>query len=406
MPHKFFNAQYGEPLRALLADNNYLSEIVHFGDEQVFEQATTYTCLLFLDKEGSKQCHLVKVDNLLIWRNTGKAPEESVPVEALTENEWNFSLGNGSELFRKLSTLPTKLGDISRIFQGLVTGADKVFVLEEVNQLDNGDRTVRDQSGMEWILESEILKPFINKITVSTYETPGHHHWIIFPYHLTEDKKAELIPVEKISSDYPKIWSYLQTKENLLRDREGGKWNHAQWYAFGRTQNLTQMSDPKLIIQVISKTGKYAYDQDGIYFTGGGNGPYYGLRWLNENNPHSLRYLQGLLTSLLLDTYLHSISSPFRGGYWSYGKRFIELIPIRTINFSDPTDKARHDRMVEFVERMLSLHKRLADAKVPHEKAVTQQQIDVTEQQIDKLVYELYGLTEEEIETVENDTQR
>jgi len=112
-----------------------------------------------------------------------------------------------------------------------------------------------------------------------------------------------------------------------------------------------------------------------------------------------------LLTSLLLDTYLHSISSPFRGGYWSYGKRFIEIIPIRTINFSDPTDKARHDRMVEFVERMLSLHKRLADAKVPHEKAVTQQQIDVTEQQIDKLVYELYGLTEEEVKIVDGSLQ-
>jgi len=227
---------------------------------------------------------------------------------------------------------------------------------------------------------------------------------IIFPYYLTNDRKAKLIPIEKMSSDFPKTWDYLLSKEKFLRDREGGKWNHEQWYAYGRTQNLTQMDNPKLIIQVISKTGKYAYDTDGIYFTGGGNGPYYGLRWLNAENPHSLHYLQGLLTSKLLDAYLHSISSPFRGGYWSYGKRFIEQLPIRTIDFSDPTDKAYHDRMVELVNQMLSLYKCLAETKSPHEKAVIQQQIKVTNQQIDKLVYELYGLSEEEIKTVEEQT--
>ncbi len=405
LPHKFFNAQYGEPLRALLAENKSLSEIVHFGDEQIFEQATTYTCLLFLNKSGSDQCRVVKVDDLLAWRNRGEAPEGSIPAAQITQDEWNFSLGSGSELFEKLSKLPLKLGDISKIFQGLVTGADKVFVLEEVNQLDNGYIKVRDQSGLEWILEREIFKPFINKITVSTFEKPIYHHWLLFPYYSTGDKKAELIPIGKLSSDYPKVWYYLQSKEKLLRDREGGKWNHAQWYSFGRNQNLTQMNEPKLIIQVISKTGKYAYDQEGIYFTGGGNGPYYGVRWLDTKNPHSLHYLQALLTSKLLDAYLHSVSSPFRGGYWSYGKRFIEQLPIRTINFSNPTEKAYHDRMVELVGNMLSLNTRLADAKVPHDKSILQQQINITDQQINKLVYALYELTEDEIKMVKANLQ-
>ncbi len=208
-----------------------------------------------------------------------------------------------------------------------------------------------------------------------------------------------------MASTYPEAWSYLRSKEKLLRNREGGKWNHAQWYAFGRTQNLMQMNDPKLIIQVISKTGKYTYDQEGIYFTDGGNGPYYGVRLLSDNNSYSLHYLQGLLTSHLLDAYLHSISSPFRGGYWSYGKRFIEQLPVRAINFFDPTDKSRHDRVVELVEKMLSLHKRLAEAKIPRDKIILQQQIDATNCQIDRLVYSLYGLTEEEVKIVEGKIQ-
>ena len=66
-----------------------------------------------------------------------------------------------------------------------------------------------------------------------------------------------------------------------------------------------------------------------------------------------------------------------------------------TINFSDPADKARHDRMVTLVTQMLDLNKRVQDATLDHEKTLLQRQIDATDEAIDKLVYELYGLTEE-----------
>jgi len=75
--------------------------------------------------------------------------------------------------------------------------------------------------------------------------------------------------------------------------------------------------------------------------------------------------------------------------------------PIRTIKFSDPTDKTRCDKMVELVEQMLTLHKQLAAVKTPDEKIRLQLQIDATDHQIDRLVYELYGLTEKEIQIVE-----
>jgi hypothetical protein len=57
--------------------------------------------------------------------------------------------------------------------------------------------------------------------------------------------------------------------------------------------------------------------------------------------------------------------------------------------------------MVALVERMLDLHKRRGTAKTPHEQGVFQAQIDATDRQIDRLVYELYGLTEEEVRIVE-----
>jgi hypothetical protein len=79
----------------------------------------------------------------------------------------------------------------------------------------------------------------------------------------------------------------------------------------------------------------------------------------------------------------------------------MEQVPIRAINFSDAADIARHGRMVALVERMLELHRKLAAASVPADKDLYRRQIESTDRQIDALVYELYGLTEEEIGVVE-----
>jgi hypothetical protein len=89
-----------------------------------------------------------------------------------------------------------------------------------------------------------------------------------------------------------------------------------------------------------------------------------------------------------------------RGGYVRYKTEYLKPFPIRTIDFSNPADKARHDCMVQLVEQMLFLQKRLLDTRTGHDQTHLQRQIDATDRQIDKLVYELYELTEEEIAVV------
>jgi hypothetical protein len=92
-------------------------------------------------------------------------------------------------------------------------------------------------------------------------------------------------------------------------------------------------------------------------------------------------------------------SSTARINYITY----TDYIPqsIRVIDFAIPSEKSRHDRMVEMVEEMLKLHKQLPAVKTEQEKTVIQRQIDATDKQIDRLVYELYGLTEDETKIVE-----
>ena len=57
--------------------------------------------------------------------------------------------------------------------------------------------------------------------------------------------------------------------------------------------------------------------------------------------------------------------------------------------------------MVSLVEQMLELHKKLGGAKLSNEKEMIQRRIDATDSEIDRLVYDLYGLTDEEIKIVE-----
>ena len=117
---------------------------------------------------------------------------------------------------------------------------------------------------------------------------------------------------------------------------------------------------------------------------------------------HSSSYVLGLLNSKLLSYYLRRTSPAKLSGYTRFNAKSISKAPIRIIDFSNFEDVARHDWMVELVERMLALHERLAEAKIERERTIIQHQIDATDRQIDQLVYELYGLTDEEIAIVED----
>ena len=113
------------------------------------------------------------------------------------------------------------------------------------------------------------------------------------------------------------------------------------------------------------------------------------------------KYLLGILNSHLISFYYSKKSALLRGGFLRFFSQDVVKIPIRTIDFSDPADTARHDNIVALAGRMLDLNKQRADVKTAHEKNLIERQIEGTDKQIDALVYELYGLTGEEIRIVE-----
>jgi hypothetical protein len=115
-----------------------------------------------------------------------------------------------------------------------------------------------------------------------------------------------------------------------------------------------------------------------------------------DEDAFTLKFLIGLLNSRLMRFYYETSFPTLH-----VQRNEMASLPIRTINFDDPADIARHDKMVTLVERMLELNKKLSTATITADKQLYQRQIKATDQQIDMLVYELYELTEEEIKIVE-----
>lgn len=127
---------------------------------------------------------------------------------------------------------------------------------------------------------------------------------------------------------------------------------------------------------------------------------------LDSQTGWSPLYLLGILNSTLTTFWLRRTSSLFRGGYIALNRQYIEDIPLPDLDNSHAAERARHDRLVELVEQMLKCNSQLAAMKTTHERTALARQISATDEEIDRLVYELYALTDEEIRIVEEATTR
>ena len=118
----------------------------------------------------------------------------------------------------------------------------------------------------------------------------------------------------------------------------------------------------------------------------------------------SLRFVLALLNSKLLNFYYVNFLKSSKKVFSEIQARQVEPLPFPPTDLSDGIQKASHDHMVMLVDSMLGLHKQHAAAKSAAQKAILQRQIGATDAAIDRLVYDLYGLTAQEIALIENAT--
>ena len=154
------------------------------------------------------------------------------------------------------------------------------------------------------------------------------------------------------------------------------------------------MENPKIIFPDISTITRFALDFDGHF---GSNTTYF--------IPKNDFYLLAILNSKLGFFYFSQTCAGLEGKgeiYLRFFGQYLEGFPIRTIDFSNPTEKAAHDKVVELVEKMLDGKKKLTDARTDADKRFYERLCNSLDAQIDDEVYRLYDITPDERKIIEN----
>jgi adenine-specific DNA-methyltransferase len=157
---------------------------------------------------------------------------------------------------------------------------------------------------------------------------------------------------------------------------------------------------PKILVRKTADRIVACYDPKGYYF----DSLAYGIQ-PNESTQESLLFLLGLLNSKYLNKIHDGLSQNKSKVFAKVLAENLKKLPLPILNFPDPADKSRHDKLVSLVEKMLEARQQLATALTDGDKDFYNRKCAGLDSQIDTLVYELYGLTPEEIKIVEGENK-
>jgi hypothetical protein len=383
--NKWIRANYGEPLRRWIKEQG-IEEVIDFGHLHVFKGATTYPCIIRLMKgQISSTFSAIKATTLKFESLDDYVRKHSHTINRETLDDFGWSLADekNQAILEKIKSSGIPLGKFlnGKYFRGVLTGMNEAFVIDA----DTRERLIAEDSKSDCF-----FKPFlIGRDIKRYYATSTGRSLILIPKGWTRTKSNGARDAWGwFLKRYPAVASHLLPFRSAAEKRfDRGEY----WWELRACEYYIEFEKQKILWPEIAGSARFALDTDKSY----------------ANNkvfliPDGSSYLLGLLNSSLLRMFIHSVCTDLQGDSFNFSGVFMMKTPIRAIDFSNPSDMARHDRLVQLVELMQSLYKKLASAKTGHEMTAIQRQIDATDRQIDQLVYELYGLTEEEIRIVEN----
>ncbi len=397
VPHKFFVIKAGKSLRKLIIDKSNIDLLTHFGITQVFKSKTaTYTCILILNKDKSKgKINYEFVNKINEWALKEDQVLSELSADKLTEDPWVFVPKEISHVFDRmnadenLSTLDT----YADIFVGLQTSADKIYIIKP--KKESKDYVIfDDKNGKEHKIEKLILRPCLYDVILEPFGIPKANSYMIFPYNVNK-KTAELIEEKVMEKKYPLAYEYLLSFKKDLEKRSIQ--NKTTWYQFGRSQSLIKFNDtPKMIWPVLSLEPRYNIDSNNITITGGGNGPYYALRSKSLDTP--LLFIFGILSHPIIETFVRSRASIFRGGYGSHGKQFISKIPF-------PKFESKYESIPKTTKEIIELRLKIQKCKSGKDKTLLLRKYNALNNKLFSEIDKIYYFTKEEKKHFEEYTE-
>ncbi|HET9505742.1 MAG TPA: TaqI-like C-terminal specificity domain-containing protein, partial [Hymenobacter sp.] len=376
-PNKWLRANYGQPLRQLLADRE-LIEFIDFNDLPVFPEATTYPSILSVRQAEATASFATAVLTTLPtpeeFEQTVAAQLTNTFATRLNEGGWNLASIEQLDLLDKLKAGSVPLNEHAegKIYYGIKTGLNPAFVVDakKHQQLIEADPA-----------SAEILKPFLAGRDIKRYQRATSNNYLIrLPSGWTRlalgwqrdlngrwkepAKPLHTTPWAALEASYPAIAAHLWPFASAAQARADKGFF---WWELRSCDYYDDFERPKILFPDIAPTLSFTLDNNGTYLA---NTAYF----LPANN----LYLLGVLNSSCIDFFFRSLTATIRGGYLRFFKQYLDQLPIP---HATPAQQAE---IAALVEQVLA-------AKAAGEPTAA------LEAAIDALVAARYGLSPAEV---------
>ena len=390
IPHKWVNSSYGKGLREISKSN--IRRLISFEAYQIFN-ASTYTSLVWFGKKRGSVLQYIGLEKDLdtkqeldkFLNNLSSKDFNNIDNGLLDHSPWVLTSKPYGDILKKLNQQPLRVSDVfMNAFQGIASSRDSVYFLTNVTKQGDLIECYSKELDEYILIENNLAKPLLKGNGVHRYNKIDSNIAVIFPYYILFEEgkeKAKLYTEDEIKNKFPYGYSYLKRCEVALREREEGRLRDDDfWYKYIYPKNLTMFNKRKLITPYLALGGQFSYDPDGDFYI---NTKCSGL----IKYPHikeSYKFYLSILNSKLMWFFIKNTSSVMSGGFYTFTKDSLNPFPLPKI-----LDIKDTRLLEELVDRVIKKRELGLD-------------ITVLEHQIDKLVYDIYGLTDNEIELIEN----
>ena len=272
LPNKWMKVGYGKPLRQLFLKQN-LTQVIDFDDNQIFTDATTYTCIIRMTKAKSAgeilSSTIRKVNSETLAEDLEER-KEIFQTSELNDGIWIISSREDFEKAeaykKKMGTLEDTVGKVS--YRGLLTGLSKAFNVS----IDTANRLIAENASA-----SEILRPFMQGRGLIPFGKPETASYLLFiPKGFTakafglnpEDKEdREKMPDEQeawawLERRYPSVAHWLlQFKNEASRRTDKGDY----WWELRACAYYSEFSQPKLFYQTFQVRPCFIYSDQSVF---------------------------------------------------------------------------------------------------------------------------------------------
>ena len=381
--NKFFRASYGENLRKFILENTQITHIIDFTGVKVFEDASVDSAVTIFRKiragENSKF-------NFLASSTINLKTQKFIQIPQSTLNETNFTFLDSSkfELKSKIEKVAKPLKDWGvNINYGVKTGLNEAFIIDSKTR----DKILSTCIGDEREQTQKLIRPILRGRDIKRYDYEWAGLWLI---NIHNGYGTE----PRINIDnFPKLKLYLEKFEPKLSNRSD---KGATPYNLRNCAYLDEFEKEKILCARMVQSPKFAYD-------------------INNNIPDNTAYcITGenlkFLLAFLNSTGVYKIFNFFYAGGGLEGEIKINRLEILPIPQITPQNENLSNEIINLVDEILKANEKikLYEKHMPtltlDEKLEAKENIDAlndkikaSDKKINKLVFELYELTSDEI---------